>query len=131
MDGGHHHRRQVGVDQAAPIPGDAEAASEQGLGRRGAEADEHARVHGLQFGRQPRPARLDLFCVGLLVDSALALRRPLEVLDGVGDVHLGPIDPRRFQRLVEHPPRGSDEGAALLVLLVARLLADEHDLGVT
>jgi hypothetical protein len=34
---------------------------------------------------------------------------------------------RRFERPVEEPSGGPDEGQALLVLLVARLLADEHD----
>ena len=60
------------------------------------------------------------------MDAALALRRPLEVLDHVGDVDLGAVDARRLQRLVEHAAGRSHERPALLVLLVAGLLAHEH-----
>ena len=100
------------------------------MGGRGAQADQHARLHGLELGVQPRAAGGDLLGVRLLVDAALALGRPLEVLDDIGDVDLRAVDARRFECLVEHAAGGADEGKALLVLLVAGLLADEHHLGI-
>ena len=56
---------------------------------------------------------------------------PLEVLDRVGDVDLVAVDAGGGERLVEQAPRGADERMALFVLLVAGLLADEHDARVT
>jgi hypothetical protein len=59
------------------------------------------------------------------VDAPLAARLPLEVLDRVRHVGARPIDPRRLERVVEDAPRRADERPAGLVLLIARLLADE------
>jgi hypothetical protein len=61
------------------------------------------------------------------VDAALALRPELEVLDGVRDVRRRPVDAGRLERLVEQPAGRPDERPARPVLLVAGLLADEHD----
>jgi len=65
------------------------------------------------------------------MDPALASRRrfPPEVLNHVGDVDVGAIDPGILQGAVEDPAGGADEGVALDVLSVARLLADEHHAG--
>ena len=52
---------------------------------------------------------------------------PLEVLHGVRDVDVVAIDAGGVERAVEQLPRGSDEWVAGLVLLVARLFAnDDH-----
>ena len=51
----------------------------------------------------------------------------LEVFDGIGDVNTMPVDARIGHGPVEQLPRGPDEGAALPVLLVSRLLADQGD----
>src|SRR5688572_27072733 len=65
-----------------------------------------------------------------LVQAALAARLPLEVLDRVGDVQVLALDARGLQRPVEQASGRPDERQALAVLLVARLLADQHDPGV-
>jgi hypothetical protein len=62
------------------------------------------------------------------VQATFAARLPLEVLHHVGDVDLLAIDPRLLQRVVEELAGRSHEGMPLLVLLIAGLLADEHDL---
>ena len=62
-----------------------------------------------------------------LVQPALAALDVLEVLDGVGDVSFGAVDADFGQRTVEDLAGGADEGAALQVLLIAGLLADEGD----
>ena len=52
------------------------------------------------------------------------------MLDGVRDVDLVPIDSRGAQAVIEQPSGGADEGLALDVFAIARLLAHEHHLGV-
>src|SRR4051812_615678 len=120
-------RRQL--DQLAAILGDLERSAKQRLRRRRAEAHDHPRLHHLDLSGQPRPARRDLARVRLVVDAPLALRDPLEVLHHVGHVAERAIDARFRQRLVEQAPGRPDERLARQIFLVARLLADEHDLG--
>ena len=64
------------------------------------------------------------------MDATAAPRREFEVLDRVGDVDPPPVDAGLFQRHVQQLSRWPDERPADDVLLIARLLADEHDLGV-
>jgi hypothetical protein len=60
------------------------------------------------------------------VQPALAARLVLEVLYGVGDVDVVTFDAGGLQRLIQHAPGGADERPAGPILLVARLLADQH-----
>ena len=53
------------------------------------------------------------------------------MFDDVGDVHLRAVDLDLLERLVEQLPGRADEGMALDVLAVARLLADEDHVGVS
>src|SRR5438270_9885931 len=78
----------------------------------------------------PPPAGLDFSCIGLVVNAPLAARDEFEMLDGIGDVNGRPVDARLLERGVEQCPRGTDERPPGKVLLIARLLADEHDRGV-
>ena len=68
--------------------------------------------------------------LSILVQSTFAARLVLEVLHGVGDVERGPVEAGRFQCAVEHLAGGADKGAAQRILLVARLLADQHQGGI-
>jgi hypothetical protein len=72
------------------------------------------------------PADRDLLGVRALVDSALAARAVLEVLDDVRDVGVVALDPGFGERPVEQRSRRPDEWPALAVLAIARLLADEE-----
>src|SRR6266498_5597813 len=119
-------RREIRVHGLSTLARDAEAAAEQGLGRRRAEAYEHLGLDDRELGVEPRPARRDLRPRRLCMDPALAARLPLEVLDHVRHVRERPVDARLVERLVEQTSRRSDKRAALAVLTVARLLADEH-----
>ena len=105
-------------------------AQTHGIGRGRAETDEHAWLQHRDFGVEPRPTGGDLAPVRLLMDSPLALRLPLEVLDDVRDVHLGAVDLDFLERPVEQLPSGPDERAPFEVLAVAGLLADEDDVRV-
>src|SRR5439155_13331338 len=58
----------------------------------------------------------------------LAARLPLEVLDRVGHVGGPSLDARLLETAVEQSPRRPHERLPGPVLLVARLLADEHHL---
>ena len=51
------------------------------------------------------------------------------MLDDIRDVDVIPRDPRLLEPAVEQPPRRTDERMTLDVLPIARLLADEHHLG--
>src|SRR6266498_2675518 len=126
MDRRNDVRRELRVDGPSALAGDAEAPSEQSLGRRGAEAHEDVGLDDGELGVEPRPARRDLRPRRLRMDPALAARLPLEVLDHVRHVGECPVDARLAERLVEQTSRRSDKRAALAVLTVARLLADEH-----
>jgi hypothetical protein len=55
----------------------------------------------------------------------------LEMLHDVRHVHLVAVDPRFFESAVEDLPGRSHERAPFEVLLVTRLLADQHHLGPT
>ena len=78
------------------------------------------------FAFQPLVAGIDLALRRGLVQPPLAAQLPLEVLDRVGDVEVLAVDARRLERAVEEASGRPDEGQPLLVLLVARLLADQH-----
>ena len=82
--------------------------------------------HRLDLALQPGLAGEHLLVVGLLVDAALAAQLELEVLDRIGDVDAAAIDAGLDQRAVEQLAGGADERPSLPVLLVTRLLADEH-----
>ena len=75
---------------------------------------------------QPEAACLDLRHLRRLVDAALAARGELEVLDCIGDVDRAAVDAGLLHRPVHHLAGRADEWAADRVLLIARLLADEH-----
>jgi hypothetical protein len=63
------------------------------------------------------------------VQSPLAAHHELEVLDRVGQVDLPPVDPGPLEIAVEQAPRRPDEWPPDKILLVAWLLADDHQFG--
>jgi len=52
------------------------------------------------------------------------------VLHGVGDVDVAALNAGRFEGLVENLAGRTDKGETRQILLVARLLADEHERGI-
>jgi len=126
----HDERRQLRLHRHAAVLADPELTAEERLRGGRAEAHEHLGLQQREFGLEPRPAGGDLRSVRLLVDAPLPARLPLEVLDDVRDVGQLAVDPRLLECLVEQPAGGADERLASQVLLIAGLLADEHDLSV-
>jgi hypothetical protein len=108
---------------------DAGLPAEERLCGRRAEAYEKARADEGELEPEPVVARTDLRPVRRVVDPAGATRPPLEVLDGVRDVEPPLVETDLGQDLAQEHPGGADEGSSLLVLHVARLLADEHQAG--
>ena len=78
----------------------------------------------------PPPARFDLAGLRLVVDAPFAALDELEMLDRIGDVDRRAVDPGLLERDVEQLPGRADERPSGEVLLVTRLLADEHDRGI-
>jgi hypothetical protein len=60
------------------------------------------------------------------MDAAFSAFDPLEVLYGIGEVNLFPIDACVQHGLLQQTPSRSDERMSALILLVARLLSDHH-----
>ena len=119
---------RLALDRLPAHPPDGDGAPHQrGRGRR-PERNRQARAHEGDLLVEPPAAGFDLARVGLLMQSALAARLVLEVLDRVGDVDLRPVDAGRFERLIENLPCRADERAPGEILPVAWLLADEHHL---
>src|SRR5690348_9053698 len=86
MEGGVHMPGERALDEAAAHRRDAKLGPEQGARGGGAQADDHARLHGADFPVDPLAAGFDLALRGRLVQASLAAQLPLEVLDRVGDV---------------------------------------------
>ncbi len=82
-----------------------------------------ARLDQLDLPEEIRLARLDLVGHRVAVAGRAAL-------DDVGDVDLGAGEPDALEQPVEELAGLADERVALLVLVEARRLADEHQVGV-
>src|SRR3954454_11749878 len=90
----------AGPDEEAPaLAGHAELPTEERLGCCRAEEDEELRLDDGQLGFEPGSARGDLARARLRVDAPCPAGLPLEVLDGVRDVGLGPRDAGLRKRL--------------------------------
>jgi hypothetical protein len=63
------------------------------------------------------------------MDSAFPARFELEVLDRVGDIHSISVQPGLGHRAIEYRSRRADEGPAVAIFAISRLLADEDDVG--
>lgn len=60
------------------------------------------------------------------MEAALAVRFPLEMLHGVGDVNFIALDPRILERAIKDFASRPDKRLSSEVLLVARLLTQEQ-----
>src|SRR5215471_7529123 len=101
-------------------------APEQGSASTCPQGDNDPGPHELELQIEPPFATVDFACRRLLMDPTLSARHIFEMLDGVCHIDLRPIYAGCCKGLGEHPTGGTNEGASLAVLLVSRLLADEH-----
>src|SRR5690242_19686380 len=130
MDGDEPRQPAGKGDDAPAIGVDGERFAHEAA--RGGRAERHddARPYDLDLVVEPEAADLDLARVGLLVEASLAARLILEMLHRIGDVDSRALDTGRFEGGIEDPAGGADEGAPGELLLIARLLADQHHMSV-
>jgi hypothetical protein len=103
--------------------------SEQTMRRSCTQADNELRTNGGDLRFQPWAAGRYFKRVWLLVQPNLSARFPFEVFNSVGDVHLGPINPRGLKALVEKLTGGSDKRLPLLVFPIAGLFPHQEKSG--
>src|SRR5829696_495836 len=126
VKGRHGGPAELRLEELAVVLHHLRLGADYGPDGSGTQADHDLGVHDVELGLEPWRAGLDLLGLGRLVDAPLALRRPLEMLDDVGDVGIASLDPRLLERLVEDPAGRPHEGMPLDVLAVTGLLADQH-----
>ena len=127
MDGHKHGGRKRRAPCPSPHLVEPDGLAEDGLGRRDAEANDHARLHELCFRLQPGPAGRNFRGGRLFVFPTLSLGLPFEVFHGIGDIDLTPRNADFSQRLVQDLPCGTDKRFPGQVFLIARLFADEQE----
>src|SRR5215469_15278962 len=120
-------RSGVERQQLSALLGDAKSTPQQGLGCGCAETNDYLRLYQVDLDLQPLMASRDLDRIRLLVNSTFAARLPLEMLDRVGHIGDTTIDAGLFQCFIQQSAGGANKGTSLQVLLVAGLLADEHN----
>ena len=118
------------VQLPTPCRVDGEGAAQQRTQGRGPERHRDTRLEVIKFLLQPYVAGVDLQQVRFYVQSALAARLPLEMLDRVGQEDFAARESRRLKALLQHCTRRSDERTTLQILVIAGLLTHEHDPGV-
>jgi hypothetical protein len=119
-----------GFSEFAALLCDGHGSAQNRLRSRGSQADHDSRLQDRDLGLKPGLACYHFPHGWLLVEAALAAPYPFEMLDRVGDVNLLAGDAGLRQSLVEHPSRRSDKGTSLAIFLIARLLANQHQIRV-
>ena len=131
MDGCHNHLRERRWQSLASILSDPELFPEQGLGSRRAQGNDHPRLQQADLFLKPGIAGPHFCRSRLFVEPPAAFdRNKFEVLYCIRDVDSSAIDAGLFERRIEQSPSRPHEWMPLPVLLVSRLLADQHDLSV-
>ena len=94
--------------------------------RGGSKRNDHRGFDDRAFKVLPPTATVDLVGIGPLVQPPLASHLVFEVLHGIGDEHGFSIDARIGESLIQNPTGWTDERQARKVLVITRLLADQH-----
>lgn len=129
MGGDHGGASVRPLQHGATLGPDPDRPAEHRPAGGGSQADHHVGVDHGQLRLQPRVAGDEVPQLRRLVDAPLPRLAVAEVLHGVGQVDLGPVQPGLHQGVREHLSGGADEGLALPVLPVTGLLPHEHDAG--
>lgn len=124
MGGGHHDGREWGFQELAAMLGDAKIATQQGLCRGGAEANNYFRMERGDFGVEPRPAGSNFRGIGFFVDAAFSAGLPFKMLHGIGDVDLFAINACCDESLIQEATSGPDKWFAFQIFLIAGLFAN-------
>ena len=119
---GRHEQCALLVEKFTVVAGNREARVEHPLRGHAAQTDNDFGTDQLKLLAQPRHAR-----GGFFRQRVAVLRRT--ALDAVGDVDARAVEPDHREHIVEELARPADERLALLVLVRARGLAHDDDLG--
>jgi len=117
----------MALHENSTLARDPKILTQQRLRRARSKANQHFGPHNLQLSLKPGTACFDFRLARLFVDAALAPLScdPLEMLDDVGDEHVGTVDSNFDQYLVEQFPCRPNKGMASFVFTVAGLFADK------
>lgn len=121
MVGGQDFEGAGAVDLATQV-GDADVGFEDELRGVAAQGHQHLGPDGPHLVAQVVGALFDLEGGGVVIAGRAAF-------EYVGDVDVGPLEAGQFQQLIQAFASGADERQAAQVLVAARGLADQHDLG--
>jgi len=111
--------------------GQAKLRSEQTLRRGCTQTDNQLRTNGGNLCFKPGAAGRYFQRVRLLVQSNFAARFPLEMLNSIGDIHLGSIDARGFEALIKQLTSGPDKWLPLPVFAISRLFTHHKNGGMS
>src|SRR6476661_7976545 len=112
MDGDQGARAPVGLVELAAVLKDFHGTAKDGARGRSAEAGDILWLDDAQFRPPPRSARADLGAVRLVMQAALALGLPFEVLHRIGDVAVVAGDAGFLEGAIEKFPGRADERLA-------------------
>lgn len=100
--------------------------AEQTLRRSCPQADNELRTNGSNLRFQPWAAGRYFKRVWLLMQADLSAWFPFEMLNSIGDVDFGPIDPRGLEAFIKQLTGGPDERLPLQVFAIAGLLSHQE-----
>ncbi|AUW46788.1 hypothetical protein CUJ84_pRLN2000244 (plasmid) [Rhizobium leguminosarum] len=129
MDSDQNGRTVCRMQDMAALWRQLHLRPEQRIKRACAERHDKFRLQDVELCAEPPGATPDLTGIRLCMQPPFAARRELEVLDGIGDIAALSVEIGLFQAAIEQLAGGTDKGPAAQILLIARLLADENDLG--
>jgi hypothetical protein len=126
MNGREHPWCELRGQHLAPLPGDSESRSENGLRRCRTHCHDEVGPNDPQFRFQPGTARCDFARVRLLMNSAFSAGLPLKMFHRVGHVNLRSIDSSVRERAIHNFPSWTNEWSARDIFVIARLFANQH-----
>src|SRR6266436_2877131 len=118
--------RVLVIEHLAPNFGYRDGAMEQAARRRGAERYDEFRLYDRAFAIDPPAATFDFVGVRPFVQPPLSPLLEFEMFDRVGHKDVSTRHACFRQRTVEDSTRRPDERSPREILVVSRLLADEH-----
>jgi hypothetical protein len=127
---GRGHWTMIGGKYLAAVFCQPKLCSEETLRRSCTQADDQLRSNGGNLRFQPGTAGCYFKRVWLLVQPNLSARFPLEMLNGIGNVHLTPIDTRGLEALIKQLAGGSNKRLSLLVFAISGLFPHQENRGV-
>lgn len=127
---GRCHRTVIRWKHLSAVFCQPKLCSKQALRRSCTQTDNKLRSNRGNLRFQPWPASCYLKRIWFLMQPNLAPRFPLEMLNGIGNVHFTPINARGFEALVKELAGRSDKRLPLLVFAIAGLFAHHEQSGV-